>query len=117
MDRQTAKELLHIREWLNRVEEITAEGRGAYMNSAILQEAGDSLMMKLGEAAKRLAQMNVLAPEGVVWATAVANRNFIIHQYDQIDRNITWNTLTKSLPQWSRSLQPLFEKAREAARL
>ena len=33
----------------------------------LLQEAGDSLMMKLGEAAGRLARTNVEPPPGVVW--------------------------------------------------
>ena len=51
-------------------------------------------MMKLGEAASRLAKLDVLAPEGVRWATAIANRNFLIHQYDEIDRQITWATLS-----------------------
>lgn len=36
-------------------------------------------MMKVGEAANRLSRLGVLAPEGVDWALAVANRNFIIH--------------------------------------
>src|SRR5680860_792864 len=40
--------------------------------------AGDSLMMKLGEAANRLSRLEVLAPDGVDWALAVANRNFLI---------------------------------------
>lgn len=44
-------------------------------------------MMKIGEAAKRLAQQEVLAPAGVDWALTVANRNFIIHQYDEINRH------------------------------
>lgn len=34
-------------------------------------------MMKLGEAANRLSRLDVLAPDGVEWALAVANRNFI----------------------------------------
>jgi hypothetical protein len=29
----------------------------------------------------------VLAPDGVEWALAVANPNFIIHQYDEINRD------------------------------
>lgn len=37
--------------------------------------------MKLGEAANRLSTLGVLAPDGVEWALAVANRNFLIHQY------------------------------------
>jgi len=31
-------------------------------------------------------------------ALAVANRNFIIHQYDEINRELTWLTLSRDLP-------------------
>ena len=111
MDRRVAKELLHIRGWLERVEEIIARGKGAYLADALLQEAGDSLMMKLGEAANRLSRLGVLAPGGVEWALAVANRNFLIHQYDEINRALTWATLSVDLPAWKSSLEPLFAQA------
>ena len=42
-------------------------------------------MMKLGEAANRLSRLGVLAPDGIEWAIAVANRNFLIHQYDELN--------------------------------
>lgn len=112
MDRKAAKELLHIQGWLERVDEIVAKGKDAYLGGDLLQEAGDSLMMKLGEAANRLSQLDVLAPDGVRWATAVANRNFLIHQYDEINRERTWETVSVNLPGWKASLQPLFEEAR-----
>jgi uncharacterized protein with HEPN domain len=86
MERKAAKELLHIQTWLTRVEEIVRRGKEGYLADELLQEAGDSLMMKLGEAANRLSRLGVLAPDGVEWALAVANRNFILHQYDQINR-------------------------------
>jgi uncharacterized protein with HEPN domain len=111
MDRRAAKELLHVRGWLERVDEIVERGKSAYLADDLLQEAGDSLMMKLGEAANRLSRLGVLAPAGVEWALAVANRNFIIHQYDEIDRAITWKTLSADLPDWKASLQQLFEAA------
>ena len=111
MDGKAAKELLHIKTWLGRVAEIIERGNDAYLADALLQEAGDSLMMKLGEAANRLAKLGVLAPEGVDWALAVANRNFIIHQYDEINRGITWQTLSVDLPAWEDSLQALFGDA------
>ena len=50
-------------------------------------------MMKLGEAAGRLARTNVEPSPGVAWADAIANRNWLIHQYDEIDRRLTWVTL------------------------
>jgi uncharacterized protein with HEPN domain len=56
-------------------------------------------MIKLGEAANRLSRLDVLAPAGVDWALAVANRNFIIHQYDEINRELTWLTPARAQSQ------------------
>ena len=114
MDRRVAKELMHIQGWLERVEEIVERGEEAYMGDDLLQEAGDSLMMKLGEAANRLAGLGLLAPEGVDWAVAVATRNFIIHQYDEINRGLTWLTLSVDLPAWKASLSALLGEATAA---
>lgn len=111
MDRRAAKELMHIDGWFRRVAEIVARGNDAYLGDALLQEAGDSLMMKLGEAANRLSRLGVLAPEGVDWALAVANRNFLIHQYDEINRDLTWLTLADDLPYWHASLAQLIKQA------
>lgn len=68
-------------------------------------------MMKLGEAANRLSRLGILAPDGVEWALAVANRNFIIHQYYEINRDLTWLTVARDLPAWRSSLEPLFTQA------
>ena len=68
-------------------------------------------MMKLGEAANRLFRLDVLAPDGVDWALALANRNYLIHQYDEINRELTWLTLSRDLPEWKRSLETLFDAA------
>ena len=114
MERKVAKELLHIQGWLERVDEIIQRGKELYLADDLLQEAGDSLMMKLGEAANRLSRLGVLAPEGVEWALAVANRNFIIHQYDEIDRRLTWLTLSRDLSAWRSSLESLFAEAQLA---
>jgi len=51
MDRRAAKELIHIQTWRVRMSEIVERGQQVYLEDALLQEAGDSLMMKLGEAA------------------------------------------------------------------
>lgn len=56
MDRNVAKEFLHIRDWLSRAKEIVAKGKDAYLEDDLLQEAGDSLMMKLGEASNPTVQ-------------------------------------------------------------
>jgi uncharacterized protein with HEPN domain len=42
---------------------------------------------------------------------AVANRNFNIHQYDEINGELTWLTLSRDLPAWKSSLALLFVEA------
>lgn len=114
MDRRTAKEYLHIRDWLLLAQQIVDQGEDAYLSDPLLQEAGDSIMMKIGEAARRLSQHDAVPPEGVRWAEAIANRNWVIHQYDEIDREITWATLSRSIPIWQRALESLFDEAENA---
>ena len=111
MDLRTAKELAHMRSWLGHARSIADRGKEAYLADPLLQEAGDSVMMKLGEAANRLDRAGVAAPRGVPWSLAVANRNWLIHQYDEVDRDIAWNTLAKSLPEWECALADWFDQA------
>ncbi|MBS44621.1 MAG: hypothetical protein CMH83_15940 [Nocardioides sp.] len=112
MDSRVAKEVVHLDDWLTTVADLVHRGEDAYLADVLLQEAGDSLMMKIGEGANRLARLDVLAPDGVDWALAVANRNFLTHQYDQISRTLTWTTLARDLPTRHRALAPLIARAR-----
>jgi len=86
MELRAAKELIHIDVWLTRVEQIVRRGKEAYLADDLPKEAADSLMMKLGEAANRLSRLDVLAPDGVEWALAVASplveRNACAHLVD-----------------------------------
>lgn len=111
MSRRVAKEYLHLRDWIARANELVANGEVAYTNSQLLPEAGDSLLMKIGEAANRLAKLGVVPPPGIDWASAIDQRNWLIHQYDQIDRDVTWATLTRDIPKWDAALQPTFREA------
>lgn len=108
MDIKIAKELLHIRDWLDRAQVLVDAGKAAYDADDLLREAGDSLMMKIGEAANRLSRAGVAAPEGVEWADAITNRNWLIHQYDNVNREVTWSTLTDDLAGWRIALADTF---------
>ena len=71
-------------------------------------------MMKLGRPRTGCRGSMCSPPNGVEWALAVANRNFILHQYDQINRELTWLTLSVDLPAWRKSLAGLVDQARAA---
>lgn len=114
MDTRDAKDLLHLRDWLQLVEQIVGDGKQAYSANAFAQEAGDALMMKVGEAAKRLASRGIEAPAAINWPDAIANRNWVIHQYDELDRDVTWATLSDSMATWRAALAPLVAQAEAA---
>jgi len=102
---------------LTRAQDVVARGQETYTTDELLQEAGDSLMMKLGEAAGRLARAGVEAPPGVAWTDAIANRNWLIHQYDEIDRALTWVTLSRDLTSWRVALTEMFIEAQTSLAL
>ena len=111
MELRVAKELLHIQHWLVVIASIVAKGKQAYDSDEAAQEAGDSLMMKIGEAAKTLAARGIQAPAGVSWSDAAKNREKLAHHYSVIDREMTWQTLSVSLATWEKSLAPLIDEA------
>jgi uncharacterized protein with HEPN domain len=111
MDLRTAKELLHIQRWLSIAGTIVSRGKLVYDADPVAQEAGDSLMIKIGEASKYLALRGIDAPAGVNWSDAAKNREKLAHHYSIVDRNLTWQTLSVSLPVWEKALSPLFEQA------
>ena len=113
MELRVAKELLHIKRWLGVVESIVDGGKAAYDRDPVAQEAGDSLMIKIGEASKYLAASGIGAPQGVRWSEAAKNREVLAHHYSTVDRNLTWQTLSVSLREWQTALAPLFAEAKE----
>lgn len=102
---------MHIQRWLSVASTIVARGKAEYDMDPIAQEAGDSVMMKIGEASKTVSSRGQPAPEGVNWSDAAKNCEKIAHHYSVIDRELAWRTLSESLPRWEKSLSPLFEEA------
>lgn len=113
MELRVAKELLHIQRWLDVVESIVDGGKDAYDRDPVAQEAGDSLMIKIGEASKYLAARGISAPQGVKWSDAAKNREVLAHHYSTVDRSLTWQTLSVSLCEWQTALAQLFAEAKE----
>lgn len=113
MELRVAKELLHIKRWLGVVDSIVDGGKAAYDRDPVAQEAGDSLMIKIGEASKYLAASGIGAPQGVKWSDAAKNREVLAHHYSTVDRNLTWQTLSVSLREWQTALAQLFAEAKE----
>ena len=106
--------LIHLRQILDYIENIDAYVAGvdfpAFENSNLLQDAVIRKIELIGEAAKRLSvsfweQYRDTLP----LAEAVSTRNRLIHQYDDVDLQIVWNTVKYDLPGLRTKLEEFLE--------
>lgn len=61
----------------------------------------DSVIRRLeiiGEAARRISEENRKAYPNLPWREMIGMRNFLIHDYDDVDIHIVWETVKKDLP-------------------
>lgn len=52
----------------------------------------------IGEAARRISDEGQSAYPGLPWMEMIGMRNIMIHEYDNVDLHIVWNTVKNSLP-------------------
>ena len=52
----------------------------------------------IGEAAGRISEEQRNSSPAVPWQEMIAMRNRLIHQYDDIDMSIVWETVTRDIP-------------------
>lgn len=70
----------------------------------VLQMAGEVVITRIGEAARRLpVAFHADFPE-VPWKQIVDMRNRLVHHYEVTDPDQVWNTLERSVPELSAAL-------------
>ena len=96
-------DLVYLKQIRDYVNEIEGYVRGVsfeeFEKSGLLQDAVVRKIELIGESAKRLTvgfweKYRKILP----LAEAVSTRNRLIHQYDDIDLKIVWNTIKNDLP-------------------
>jgi uncharacterized protein with HEPN domain len=67
----------------------------------------------IGEASRRIsAETRARIPE-LNWKDLIAMRNFMIHEYDEVDLTMVWDTVQNSVPAIIRVIEPLLPLADE----
>jgi uncharacterized protein with HEPN domain len=61
----------------------------------------------IGEAARRISDGTREAHPELPWHKMIGMRNVMIHEYDEIDLPLVWETVTKRLPDLLRSVEGL----------
>ena len=61
----------------------------------------------IGEAARRVSEETVAAHPEPPWREMISMRNHIIHEYDEVDLEIVWDTVQKDVPRLISLVKPL----------
>lgn len=90
--------LLDIMEAIERIERYTAGGREAFYGDELIQVWAIHHLQAIGEAARNVSDaLRATYPE-IPWASIVAMRNVLVHDYLDVDLDEVWATVEHDLP-------------------
>lgn len=70
-----------------------------FLGSKVLRSAILHQLVVIGEASRRLSEdFRTQHPE-IPWQRVIALRNFVVHEYDEIDFVIVWNICERNVPE------------------
>ena len=112
MHARSPKLLEDIRDAASFVGEVTQGCTLAqYSANRLLRQAVERNFEVIGEAVKRLAQVDPICAEGITqYPQIIAFRNILIHGYDLVDHALVWSTVQTQLPALLRDVQSLLAK-------
>ncbi len=78
--------------------DLVARGREAFDKDPAVALAFEALSSRIGEMSKRLVSLDPVRFSDDIWSLAARNRDFVIHHYNKVDRDVLWNSATTSFP-------------------
>ena len=111
--------LAHILESVLRIEEFTREGKQAFLQQRMIQDAVIRNFEIMGEAAKRVPDEYRDHYPKIPWRLMAAFRDVLIHDYEEVDVERVWRIIENELPPLKEALllilPPLDQLERELA--
>ena len=85
--------------------ELVARGRAAFDEDRLLRLAGEAVVGRIGEAARKLlAEFGEELPPDIPWSDVVGARIIVDHAYHRVDYDVIWSTLEQDVPALAASL-------------
>ena len=83
--------------------------RETFLGDTQRQDAVIRRVEIIGEAARRISSQTKAASPAIPWNEMIGMRNMLIHEYDDVDLEILWDTLQRDIPgliEWIEPLMP-----------
>ncbi len=89
------------------IEYVGNKPREEFFGDLQCQDAVIRRLEIIGEAARRISEETRAAHPDLPWSDMVGMRNIMIHEYDDIDMAIVWETVRNDLPSLIDSLEKI----------
>lgn len=93
-----ARDLLEFKQGTTKAEFL----RNKLLQSAILHQ-----LVVIGEATRRLSEEFRARHPEIPWQRVIALRNFVVHEYDEIDFAIVWTISERHVPELIAFCEPM----------
>jgi uncharacterized protein with HEPN domain len=97
--------LIHISECLKDVADYTAEGRASFLESKMIQDAVLRKLQIMVQSSLRLSDAFREAHPQVEWDKMRGFRNFVVHEYLDIDLDAVWYIVENDLPPLAQAIE------------
>ncbi|HYH47496.1 MAG TPA: HepT-like ribonuclease domain-containing protein [Thermoanaerobaculia bacterium] len=81
--------------------------REEFLQSKLLRSAVLHQLVIIGEASRRLSEDFRAAHPEIVWQRVIALRNFVVHEYEEVDFEIVWGICERHVPDLIAFCEPL----------
>jgi uncharacterized protein with HEPN domain len=102
--------LIHLRDCIAKIEAYTIEGREAFFTDIKTQDAVIRNLQTLCESTQRLPDDWKAAHPETDWQRIADFRNFLAHQYLDVDLEIVWNVVANYLPDLKITLEAIAQE-------
>lgn len=105
--------LSNIKECIERIESYTRDGKEAFMQTPMIQDAVIRNFEIIGEATKRLStDLKAVYPD-VPWQQIAGFRDVLIHDYLKVNLNRVWGVVELNLPELKATVKKILDDSEQ----
>ena len=97
--------LNYIRLCIERIRTYSSEGRAAFFDSTMVQDAVARNLQTLAESTQRLSSSLKATESGVSWDAIAGFRNVLVHNYLGMDLELVWSVVEIDLPELESAIE------------
>lgn len=102
--------LRSILDAINQINDYTKGGYEEFINNQMIQDAVVLRLLNIGEAVKHLDTELTTSRPDIPWKRIAGMRNFMIHEYLEVDYEIVWGVIQHDLPDLNQAIAEVLTK-------